>query len=50
MAQQFKPFAGEQMAALRKRAESIQGPALEGWKRKLPVQAAMPETSEYTDG
>ena len=50
MAQQFKPFAGEQMAALRKRAESIQGPALEGWKRKLPVQAAMPETAEYIDG
>lgn len=35
IAQQFKPLPEEEMAALRTRADSIKGPSLEYWKRKL---------------
>lgn len=39
IAQQFKPLAGEEMAALRARAEKdpVKGPALEYWKSKPPA-------------
>src|SRR5262249_24147259 len=39
IAQGFKPFDSEQMAALRKRAERIKGPGLEDWKRNIEKQA-----------
>ena len=35
IAQQFKPLSAEEMTVLRTRAESIKGPALEYWKRKV---------------
>jgi predicted aldo/keto reductase-like oxidoreductase len=43
IAQQFKPFTSEEMAALRKRAEAIKGPGLEDWKRNVTDRAT--ETS-----
>ncbi len=39
IAQQFKPLSTEEMAALRARAESIKGPALEYWKRNATPSA-----------
>ena len=39
IAQQFKPLSPEEMAALRARAESIKGPTLEYWKRKVEPNA-----------
>ncbi len=39
IAQQFKPLSGEEMAALRQRADGIKGPALEDWKRNVQAQA-----------
>ncbi len=39
IAQQFKPLSSEEMSALRTRAESIKGPALEYWKRKVEPNA-----------
>ncbi|HVN80873.1 MAG TPA: aldo/keto reductase [Terriglobia bacterium] len=39
IAQQFKPLSAEEMNALRARAESIKGPALEYWKRKVEPSA-----------
>jgi uncharacterized protein len=39
IAQQFKPLAPEEMNALRTRAESIKGPTLEYWKRKVEPNA-----------
>jgi uncharacterized protein len=38
-AQQLKPLAGEEMDALRKRAEGIKGPYLEDWKRNTESRA-----------
>jgi predicted aldo/keto reductase-like oxidoreductase len=46
IAQQFKPMTGEQMAALRKRADRLKGPRLEDWKRNTE-QATAPI---YRDG
>ena len=39
IAQQFKPLSSEEMSALRSRAESIKGPSLEYWKRKVEPAA-----------
>jgi aryl-alcohol dehydrogenase-like predicted oxidoreductase len=39
IAQQFKPLSSEEMNALRTRAESIKGPTLEYWKRKVEPAA-----------
>ncbi len=45
-AQQFKPLSGEEMAALRQRADSIKGPLLEDWKRNIQSQAGnLPDSS-----
>jgi aryl-alcohol dehydrogenase-like predicted oxidoreductase len=38
-AQQFRPLSAEEMTALRSRAESIKGPGLEYWKRKVEPTA-----------
>ena len=38
-AQQFKPFSPEEMDPFRKRAEGIQGPDLEDWKRNINAPA-----------
>jgi predicted aldo/keto reductase-like oxidoreductase len=46
IAQQFKPMAPEQMAALRKQASRAAGPRLENWKRS-DERAAVPR---HTDG
>ena len=46
IAQQFKPMAPEQMAALRTRADKFKGPSLEDWKRNTQ-QASAPV---YRDG
>jgi len=48
IAQQFKPFAPEEMAALRKRAEAIKGPGLEDWKRNINAPATASST-RYRD-
>ena len=50
IAQQFKPLSGEQMAALRDRADGIKGPALEDWKRNIQTRAGAPSTSTYAGG
>jgi predicted aldo/keto reductase-like oxidoreductase len=39
-AQQFKPLATEEVAALRKRAEQFAGPQLEDWKRNIKDTAS----------
>jgi aryl-alcohol dehydrogenase-like predicted oxidoreductase len=39
VAQQFKPLSNDEMAALRRRAEGLKGPALEDWKRNMQAQA-----------
>lgn len=41
IAQQFKPFSAEEMAALRQRAAEIKGPSLEDWKRNVQTQTGM---------
>lgn len=38
-AQKFQPLTAEETATLRQRAERIQGPSLEDWKRNIPAQA-----------
>jgi predicted aldo/keto reductase-like oxidoreductase len=48
VAQQFKPFSGEQMTALRTRAARIKGPQLEDWKRN--VEAAAIPRQPYVGG
>ena len=50
IARQFKPFSGEQMAALRERAGKISGPRLEDWKRNTNPTMAMAVRPEYVDG
>ena len=50
IAQQFKPFSGEEMAALRERADRIKGPALEDWKRDITTQASTGSASVYVGG
>jgi aryl-alcohol dehydrogenase-like predicted oxidoreductase len=40
-AQEFKPLSTGEMAALRQRAESIEGPSLEDWKRNIQSRADM---------
>ena len=47
IAQQFKPMAAEQMAALRTRADRFKGPELENWKRDTR-QAS--DVNAYRDG
>jgi aryl-alcohol dehydrogenase-like predicted oxidoreductase len=47
-AQQFKPLSGEEMAALRQRADSIKGPLLEDWKRNIQSQAGTPPDSSVS--
>ena len=43
IAQQFKPYSEEEMAALRTRGDRLKGPALEDWKRR-EERAGIPET------
>ena len=45
IAQQFKPFTSEELAALRKRAEGIKGPGLEDWKRNINAPATASSTN-----
>lgn len=47
IAQQFKPLADGQMAALRERAEKFKGPGLEDWKRNTEQAAS---GAPYRDG
>ena len=49
-AQQFNRFTEEQMVALRERAKSIKGPALENWKRNVETQVGMLRQPEYAGG
>jgi predicted aldo/keto reductase-like oxidoreductase len=46
IAQQFKPYAEQEMAALRTRADRLKGPALEDWKRR-EERAGIPEAPLY---
>jgi aryl-alcohol dehydrogenase-like predicted oxidoreductase len=41
VAQQFRPYGAEQMAALRERAKGLAGPRLEDWKRNLDARAGL---------
>jgi predicted aldo/keto reductase-like oxidoreductase len=50
IAQAFKPFDSEQMAAVRKRAERIKGPGLEDWKRNVEKQASLGSRPVYAGG
>jgi predicted aldo/keto reductase-like oxidoreductase len=50
IAQGFRPFDSEQMAALRKRAERIKGPGLEDWKRNVEKQASLGSRPAYAGG
>jgi len=50
IAQSFKPFDSEHMAALRKRAEPIKGPRLEDWKRNIEKQASLGAQPSYAGG
>jgi hypothetical protein len=50
IAQGFRPFDSEQMAALRKRAERIKGPGLEDWKRNIEKQASLDHRPVYAGG
>jgi len=47
IAQQFKPLPEEEMARIRKAAEGIAGPRLEGWKRDTQPRAS---AYRYRDG
>jgi predicted aldo/keto reductase-like oxidoreductase len=47
IAQQFKPLAEQEMARIRKAAERIAGPHLEGWKRDTQQRAS---AYRYQDG
>jgi uncharacterized protein len=47
IAQQFKPLAEEEMARIRKEAEGMAGPRLEGWKRDTQQRAS---AYRYRDG
>lgn len=49
IAQNFKSLSGEEMAALRQRADSLKGPALEDWKRKIETGAHLSAPS-YAGG
>lgn len=50
VAQRFKPFNGEQMAALRARAERIKGPMLEDWKKNIETKVSRLERPVYIGG
>jgi predicted aldo/keto reductase-like oxidoreductase len=41
IAREFRPFSGEEMAAVRKRAERVAGPGMEDWKRNLNQTASI---------
>jgi predicted aldo/keto reductase-like oxidoreductase len=47
IAQHFKPLPEEEMARIRKSAEGLAGPSLEGWKRNTQQSAAV---YRYRDG
>lgn len=46
VAQSFKPLAGDELAALRSRAQRLAGPALEDWKRNTQRAAAGPRHTD----
>ena len=50
VAQSFKPFSAEQMAALNKRAERIKGPMLEDWKKNIEPKISMLDRPKYEGG
>ena len=50
VAQNFKPYNDEQMAALRQRAVEIKGPTLEEWKRNVEATASIGSRRPYRDG
>ena len=50
IAQEFKPFTSEQMAALRERAKGIKGPLLEDWKRNVETQVGLLNRPAYSGG
>ena len=50
IAQQFKQFTGEQMAALRDRAKNIKGPLLEDWKRNVESRVGLVSRRKYAGG
>lgn len=50
IAQNFKPFTPEQMAALRDRAQKVKGPLLEDWKRNVEIKVGMLAGPEYSGG
>ena len=50
IAQQFKPYPEQQMAALRERAQTISGPELEDWKRNVRPETASVASGEYLSG
>jgi aryl-alcohol dehydrogenase-like predicted oxidoreductase len=50
VAQSFKPFGEDRMAALRKRAEQIKGPRLEDWKKNVETKVSLVDRPEYAGG
>ncbi|MDX2032554.1 MAG: aldo/keto reductase [Blastocatellia bacterium] len=50
IAKSFKPFAEEQMAALRQRATRIKGPLLEDWKKNTDAKIASLHRPDYVGG
>jgi uncharacterized protein len=50
VAANFKPFAEDQMAALRRRAERIKGPLLEDWKKDIEPKVGLLDRPEYVGG
>ena len=50
VAKSFQPLSGQQLTALRARADRIKGPLLEDWKRNTEAQTAFLGAHKYTGG
>ena len=50
IAKAFERFSEDEMAALRKRAKGLAGPAFENWKRNTETAAHYPPIPEYVGG
>jgi aryl-alcohol dehydrogenase-like predicted oxidoreductase len=50
IAKSFQPLSGQQLAALRARADRIKGPILEDWKRNTEAKSAALRRPEYSGG
>jgi len=50
VAKSFQQLTGQQLTALRERADRIKGPLLEDWKRNTGAKTAALRRPEYTGG